>query len=74
MGEISILCSEGDQKVVWDPDNEDQTEVAKLTFDKLKEKSYKAFAVGKKGQPKKEIKKFDPKSGKLIMVPPMAGG
>lgn len=74
MGELRVLNGDGDQKVVWDPDNEDEVEVAKMTFDKLKAKKYMAFSVGKKGEQKKEIKKFSPKAGKLIMVPPIAGG
>jgi hypothetical protein len=89
MGEMRIITSyaqeevnklppkmrqSGDSKVVWDPENEDQTEVAKITFDNLKAKGYKAFKVDKKGEPKKEIKKFDPKSGLLIMTPSIAGG
>jgi hypothetical protein len=71
---MRVLCDEGDQKVVWDPDNEDQTEVAKMTFDKLKEKKYTAWLVDKKGEAKKEIKKFNPKTGSLIMIPAVAGG
>lgn len=74
MGEMRVLNSEGDQKVVWDPSNADQTEVAKMTFDKLKAKNYKAFSVNKDGSQNKEIKKFNKKAGSLIMVPVIAGG
>jgi hypothetical protein len=74
MGELRILCTEGDQKVVWDPNNKDQVEVARMTFDKLKEKNYKAYSVDKKGEPLKEIKKFKPSAGSLIMTPAIAGG
>jgi len=74
MGEMRVLSTEGDQKVIWDPSNEDQVEVAKMTFDKLKAKKYKAYSVDKKGEPLKEIKKFKPNAGSLIMVPVIAGG
>ena len=74
MGELRALATEGDQKVIWDPSNEDQVEVAEMTFDKLKAKNYKAYSVDKKGEPKKEIKKFNPKAGSIIMVPTIAGG
>ncbi len=75
MGEMRVLTAEeGDQKVVWDENNEDQVEVAKMTFDKLKGKKYIAYKVDKKGEQTKVMKKFDPKAGKLIMVPPIAGG
>jgi len=72
--QMRVLCSEGDQKVLWDPDNEDQVDVARMTFDKLKAKNYTAWKVDKKGQPAKEIQKFNPKAGRLIMIPTIAGG
>jgi hypothetical protein len=74
MGELRVLASDGDQKVVWDADNEDEVEVAEMTFDKLKAKKYKAYSVDKKGEPAKEIKKFRASAGSLIMVPPIGGG
>ena len=74
MGQIRALCTDGDNKVIWDPENEDETEVAKMMFDKLKKKDYKAYNVGKKGETGKEIKKFNPKAGKIIMTPPVGGG
>jgi hypothetical protein len=64
----------GDSKIIWDPENDDQTEIAEMSFDKLKKKGYKAFKVDKKGDPKTEISKFNPKAGRLIMVPGIAGG
>ena len=74
MGEMRVLASEGDQKVQWDPSNKEQTDVAEMTFDKLKEDNYKAYSVDKKGKPLKEIKKFNAKAGSLIMVPAVMGG
>ena len=74
MGEMSVLATDGDQKVQWDPKNEDQVEVAEMTFDKLKAKKYKAYSVDKVGKAKKEIKKFDSKAGSIIMVPAVMGG
>lgn len=89
MGEMRIITSyaqeevkqvpismrkSGDSKIVWDPKKEDEIEVAKLTFDKLKEKGYKAFKVDKKGEPKKEISNFNPDAGLLIMTPSLVGG
>jgi hypothetical protein len=74
MGEMRVLNSEGDQKVVWDKDNEDQVEVAEMTFDKLKAKNYRAYSVKKDGSQNKELKKFNPKAEALIMVPAIAGG
>ena len=31
MGELIILASSGDQKVIWDPENDDEVEVAEMT-------------------------------------------
>ena len=75
MGEISILCTDGYHKIIWDPENEAEVEVAKMSFEKLiNEEKYTAYKVDKKGEPAKKAKKFNPKWGKLIMVPPIAGG
>ncbi len=74
MGELRYLDSNGDQKVQWDPKNEDQTDIAKMTFDKLKAKGYQAYSVKKDGSKNKVISKFSSKAGMLIMVPGIAGG
>jgi hypothetical protein len=74
MGELRYLDASGDQKVTWDPKNTDQTEIAKMTFDKLKAKGYKAYSVKKDGSKNKVLSKFNPKAGLLIMAPGIAGG
>lgn len=75
MGEISVLCKEGDHKIIWDPENESEVEVARMSYDKLiNEENYIAYKVDKKGEPAKKAKKFNPKWGRLIMVPPIGGG
>ena len=74
MGEMRILGEKGDQKMIWDPKNKDEVEVNKTLFQTLKDKGYKAFKVDKKGDPGKEIKAFDAKAGKIIMVPALVGG
>jgi hypothetical protein len=75
MGEMSILDSTGDTKVVWDPDNDDECDAAEAQFNSLLKKGFAAFEVGKKGKKTDEVvRKFDPELGKLIMVPAMQGG
>ena len=74
MGEMRWLNENGDTKVIWDPANEDEVEAAEEQFDSLIAKKFKAFAVKKDGEKGKEIKKFDPKAGKIIMVPALVGG
>lgn len=74
MGEMSILNASGDTKVIWDPKNEDEVEAAEAQFDTLMDKGFTAYKVKKDGKKGKVIKEFDPKAGKIIMVPVVAGG
>ena len=74
MGQLNIMSSDGDTKVIWDKDNEDEVEAAEEQFDTLINKGFRAYKVGKKGEATKEIKKFDPKLGKIILVPIIDGG
>ena len=74
MGELRYLDGSGDQKVQWDPKNNDQIDIARMTFDKLKAKHYVAYSVNKDGSKNKVISKFSPKAGMLIMVPGIGGG
>lgn len=74
MGELSILSQEGDTKVIWDPENEDEIEAAEEQFDNLIGKGFLAFKVKKDGNKGSQIKKFDSDAGKIIMAPALAGG
>lgn len=74
MGTMAILGKEGDTKVIWSPEDEDEVDAAETQFDSLLEKGFKAFNVSKDGSKGKEIKKFNPKAGKIIMVPALVGG
>jgi hypothetical protein len=74
MGEMAILGKEGDTKVIWDPNNEDELEAAEDQFDSLIEKGFKAFKVDKEGNKTTSIKKFNPSLGKIILVPALVGG
>jgi len=70
------MCKEGDTKFIWDPENRDEVEAARSHFNELvKEKKFSAFEVTTKGnKAKKRVDDFDPSLGKLILVPPIAGG
>ena len=74
MGQLAIISSEGDTKVMWDPKNSDETEAAEAQFDRLVKKGFTAFSVKKDGEKGKRITIFDAESGKIIMVPKMVGG
>ena len=76
MGEMRILSAEGDTKVIWDPENDDECDAAEAQFNKLKKAGFTAFEVDKKGKAKKSnrVDEWDPELGKLIMVPQARGG
>ena len=74
MGELRIMDESGDSKIMWDPTNKEEVDAAKLQFDALMDKGYKAYTVSKDGSTDKLIKKFDKKLGKIVMVPQLVGG
>lgn len=75
MGEMSVLNSSGDSKVIWDPDSEDEIEAAQCQFDILLDKGFKIFKVGKDAEKTGgALKKFPAGSGKLIAIPKIVGG
>ena len=72
---ISMMSQYGDLKKVWNAANQDEVEDARRSFDHLvKEKKYAAFRVGTNGEKDEQIREFDPSAGKMILVPPLAGG
>lgn len=74
MGELSIMGIEGDTKTIWDPSKEDEVEVARNTFDRLKAKGYMIYRVDEDGGKGEVMHKFEPRAGKLIAVPRIVGG
>lgn len=75
MGALHVMDpKEGDLKLIWDSENEDEVELAKHQFDEAKEKGFLAFKAKKDGSKGKQIEKFDPESERIIMTPPIAGG
>lgn len=74
MGELIILDSTGDSKIIWNPKNETEVDGAEMQFNHLIDEGYTAYSVKKDGKKNKKITEFDPDAGKLILVPPVAGG
>lgn len=72
--EIAVMDGTGDTKVIWDPNNQDETDNAKSTFDNLKKKGFDAFKVVGKGEPGERMDEFDPKAGRIIMMPRKVAG
>lgn len=75
MGALHVMDpKQGDLKVIWDSENEDEVKLAENQFDEAKKKGFLAFKVKKSGNKGEQIEKFDPDSEKIIMTPPIAGG
>lgn len=74
MGQLRELCSKGDTKLIWDPENDQEVKAAKGHFQKLLDKGFRAFSVKKDGEKGKQIKKFSSDMEMIIMVPAITGG
>lgn len=64
----------GDQKMTWDPDNDDEVALAKTAFENGRKKGLCGYRVDKKGGKAEVMKDFDPAADKMILAPPVAGG
>ena len=74
---FAVLGTAGDMKTMWDPNNPTEVEAAKEQFDKLvASKRYSAFRVSNEDPNKTGVrmKEFDPSAGRVIFIPPVAGG
>ncbi len=74
MGTLSIMGTEGDVKVEWNPESADEVEMAEKAFKENTKKGYKAFRMWDDGQQGSEIEKFDKFAEKILFVPAMRGG
>lgn len=74
-GAFHILDRTGDTKQIWDPARPEEVEAAQALFDRLVTNGrYSAFRVEEGGEKSERMSSFDPKAGKMILVPPMVGG
>jgi len=74
MGTLAKLGKEGDTKLIWDPENEDEVSAARNLFDDLKGKGYFAYSVKDGGEKNEVVDSFDPSIERIIMALPMQGG
>lgn len=78
---MDVLDRTGHTSVEWDPDEPMSVKAARAKFDELRGQGYSAFAieadedegvtVEKKGR---RIDAFDPRVGKVMMIPHLQGG
>ena len=73
---LSIADPDGDTRIMWDPNNEDEVATARAAFDAAKKKGMLAYTVrvDDPTKPGEVIRKFDPAQGKIIMTKPLQGG
>ena len=65
---------EGDLKITWDTEDDDQVELARKNFDAAKKKKMVAYEVKKDGSKGKILHRFEPDAEAIIMAPPLVGG
>jgi hypothetical protein len=74
-GLMSTLASSGDLRVMWDRRNKAEVKAARAQFNDLTGKGYLAYeAKGKDGNQGEQIRQFDPKAERIILVRPPVGG
>lgn len=72
--EMVVLDETGDTKIVWSEDKQDEVDMAKETFVKMKKKGYVAYSVDRRGEKGQVLDEFDPSAEKIIMAPQLQGG
>jgi len=72
---MSMMTGHGDIRKVWNAANADETEDVKRSFNHLvKEKKYVAYRVKENGEAGERMRDFDATAGKILLIPPVAGG
>lgn len=71
---MQIMDRTGHTSITWDADKAVEVGVARDTFDKLIKEGYRAFRVEGTDNRGERITTFDPKAGKIMMVPHLVGG
>lgn len=74
MSDMHVMDQTGHTTVTWDPDIEVEVSAARDQFNTLVGKGYNAFRVEGRDNRGERITKFDPKAGKIMMVPQLVGG
>lgn len=77
---IGVMGAEGDTKHMWDPNNPDEVEAARVLFTLLTGRKFRAFKLRKDGRKKgkmtemDQMTEFDPNAKGILFVPAFAGG
>lgn len=73
MNEFKILDPNGHTSTAWDPDDAEQVERARRTYEALVRRGYRAFGVHKEAEGRSQ-ERFDPKEKETLLVPPIHAG
>lgn len=73
-GEMRVLDTSGDLKIIWSSDKPEEVQHARDTFKKMLAKGYSAFSVKKNGDPGQRLDSFNPDIEAMILVPRIVGG
>lgn len=71
---MQFMSDEGDTRIIWDPANDDEVEVARRSFNDLIKKGYQAYRVRRGGEKGERVREFDPSMERLILAPATVGG
>lgn len=74
MSLMEIMDRTGHTEVNWDQSDEDETEVARETFNRMTARGFRAFRTDGKGTQGTRMTEFDPEAESLILVPHLQGG
>ena len=72
---MSIMSiGKGDERVSWDPDDEEQVAAARKKFEAARKRGCIAYRVSPEDEKCAEIKEFNPAVSDVILVPLAQGG
>ena len=71
---MNILDSTGHTTTEWNPSDREEVAAARIQFEAMTDKGYRAFrVVGEDGQGSR-LETFDPRAEKIMFVPQLKGG
>lgn len=74
MGNMRTLSPSGDVKLSWDPNKDDEVEVAKKVFEEKTKSGWSAFRDKGAGTKGDKIKAFDRYAERIILALPLSPG
>jgi hypothetical protein len=74
MSDMHVMDRSGHTTITWDPDATVEVTTAREAFDRLIQQGYNAFRVEGADNRGERIRSFEPKAGKIMMVPQLVGG